>query len=209
MNAETLRVGKEVVTKGLLRDYHPEISIAVNDPTLYSESAAFLRHVIEYLHQTGNRLRNGETLRYGYWMTKFVGDDRMLRVWEHNADVSSFVAGGDLTLSYWKAQQEVCTGSGSSFAPPRPDQLIVVSKGVLEGAPVQGVRYPSPEHMSGWWVTADDYDGRPETLQTHHCYHVTAARQDLASYLALDHGFRFGADGRVWFDPEVAAEPAN
>lgn len=32
---------------------------------------------------------------------------------------------------------------------PAPDQLVVMSEGVYEGDVVEGVRYPSPEHMSG------------------------------------------------------------
>jgi hypothetical protein len=46
-------------------------------------------------------------------------------------------------------------------------------------------------------------------LKREHLYHVTAARPDLAEYVALPYGFRFdlsqGQD--VWFDPKVASQP--
>jgi hypothetical protein len=79
---------------------------------------------------------------------------------------------------------------------------------VLQGDVVQGVRYPSPEHMSGWWITTDRYDGDIRSLTQEHLYHLTAARPDLARYLALPFGFRFDqASGEdVWFDEQVARE---
>jgi hypothetical protein len=89
------------------------------------------------------------------------------------------------------------------------DRLVVVSDGVLESEPVEAVRYPSPEHMSGWWITTDRYNGDVQSLRTHHLYHLTAARPELAQYLALPYGFRFNlARGEdIWFDPEVARQP--
>lgn len=94
----------------------------------------------------------------------------------------------------------------AEFKPPRSDKLTVISKGVLEGLPVQAVRYPSPEHMSGWWITTDQYDGNTKSLKHEHTYHVTAARPELAKYLALSEGFRFDLSTRedVWRDEKVA-----
>jgi len=45
--------------------------------------------------------------------------------------------------------------------------------------------------MSGWWLITEKYDGNIESLNHEHTYHVTAARPDLASFLALPYGFRF------------------
>ena len=72
--------------------------------------------------------------------------------------------------------------------------------------PVQGVRYPSPDPMSGWWITTDQYDGDINSLKREHTSHVTAARPDLAKYLALPTGFRFDLSGRedVWLDEKVS-----
>jgi hypothetical protein len=61
--------------------------------------------------------------------------------------------------------------------------------------------------MSGWLIVTEQYDGDINSLKNHHTYHVTAARPDLAKFLALPCGFRFDqTDGeKAWFDPEAAA----
>ena len=113
-------------------------------------------------------------------------------LWEYNAAATGFVPGATLTLKYWKEQHETCERHGAEFSLPQPNQLIVISNGVLQGDAVQGLRYPSPEHMSGWWITTDRYDGGIESLTLEHLYHLTAARPDLARNVALPFGFRFG-----------------
>jgi hypothetical protein len=129
-----------------------------------------------------------------------------LQAWEYTPDIVRCVLGVTLTLTYWRDQHEVCHRFGGEFAPPLADQFVVVSEGVMEGDPVQGVRYPSPEHMSGWWISNDRYNGDFETLRCEHLYHATAARPDLARFFALPYGFRFDLARfeDVWFDEEVA-----
>jgi hypothetical protein len=105
--------------------------------------------------------------------------------------------------------QRTCERLHAEFRPPSPDQLVVISVGVLEGdGGVQGVRYPSPEHMSGWWLTTSRYDGNPDSLKTIHACHVMNARPELAHLMALPYGFRFdlshGED--IWFDESVASD---
>ncbi len=80
--------------------------------------------------------------------------------------------------------------------------------GVVEGDAVEGVRYPSPEHMSGWWITTDRYDGDSKSLTLHHLHHLVEWRPDIAPYLALPFGFRFilGEAEHVWFDEVIASE---
>ncbi|MBF7074579.1 hypothetical protein ISG33_14330 [Glaciecola sp. MH2013] len=44
--------------------------------------------------------------------------------------------------------------------------MVVISDGIYENnGPVEGVRYPSPEHMSGWWLTTELYNGDIKTLK--------------------------------------------
>jgi hypothetical protein len=88
---------------------------------------------------------------------------------------------------------------------PKPDQLVVISEGVYEGDMVEGVRYPSPKHMSGWWLTTDRYDGNIKSLKTVHFHHITERRPDLSGFLGLPFGYRFfSGDGHTWFDQAVA-----
>jgi hypothetical protein len=196
-----------VRTAGLTSLADSEISVEVAEASLVPMAEEFLQYVSNYLASSGKQIRSGETLAYGYWLVKFeAADDGSLETWEYNAQATAFVRGANLTLIYWRDQHFICDEHQAEFRPPRPDRLIVVSKGVLEGMPVEGVRYPSPEHMSGWWLTTDEYDGNIESLRHHHIYHVTAARPELAKYVALPEGFRFKLANRaveVWFDESV------
>ena len=60
--------------------------------------------------------------------------------------------------------------------------------------------------MSGWLIVTEQYDGDIKSLRNEHTYHVTAARPDLAKFLALPCGFRFDQTSgeKAWFDPEAA-----
>ncbi len=200
-----------VCTEGLKASGHSEISIDF-EARLIEEAERFLEFASNYLLSSGKQIKPGETMAYGYWLVKFQEAEQgdCLETWEYSADASTFVKGGDLTLGYWRDQHFVCHQHKAAFSPPRPDELTVVSAGVLKGLPAQGIRYPSPDHMSGWWITTDLYDGNIKSLRHEHTYHVTAARPDLARYLALPDGFRFNFSvaEKVWFD-EKALEPAT
>jgi len=198
--------GGTVRTEGLRSHALPEIEASVSHSDLIEPARHYLLYVANYLVKYEKSIRPGETLAYGYWLTKFESlAPELLEVWEYKADASTFVRGVSLTLSYWRDQHETCERYGAEFKPPRPDLLTVISEGVLKGMPVQGVRYPSPENMSGWWITTDLYNGDVSTLRKEHTYHVTAARPDLAKFLALPMGFRYdlSAGKDVWFDEEV------
>jgi len=107
----------------------------------------------------------------------------------------------------WK---ECCEHYGTTCQVVKSEQLVAISKGVLEGTvPVEGVRYPSPDHMSGWWLTTDEYNGNIDSLKTVHFEHIIECRPDLAMYMALPFGYRFDLGGEsehVWFDEDVLEE---
>jgi len=202
--------GLVVSTQGLAKRGLPEVRVTVNTPTLLREAEFFLGFISDYILQQNARIKHGETLNYGYWMVKFqAANDNVLEVWEYNPEATEFVPGGSLTLSYWKEQHRICDLYGAEFAPPRPDKLTAVSAGVMEGYPVQAVRYLWQEHMSGWLMVTEKWDNKVESLTNHHTYHVTATRPDLAKFIALPVGFRFDLTGgqRAWIDPEVEHQP--
>lgn len=193
-------------TQGLGRLGHPELLVEFHRLTLKEEAERFLQYVSDYVIRSKVTLRPEETMLYGYWLTRFkdAGKNR-LETWEYNSSATDFIRGATLTLEYWKEQHSMCDAHSARFEPPRPDQLSVVSQGVLEGLPVQGVRYPSPDHMSGWWLTTDQYDGNINSLKHEHTYHLTDARPDLAKYIALPPGFRFDLSSfeEVWFEEVI------
>lgn len=107
-----------------------------------------------------------------------------------------------------KKQEACCAHYSAGFLPPDAMQLVVISDGVLLGEhEVEGVRYPSPDHMSGWWLTTSLYSGNLESLKTVHFKHIAEALPNIAQYMGLPHGYRFvlgGQSEHVWFDSEVA-----
>ena len=201
-SAEGLRVS----TRGLSKRGQEELSVSFDSAELLQEGEAFLRYVVDYLDRTGAKITAGQTLNYGYWLVKFEPVEGALDVWEQEAGFMHFQHGVSLALRYWRDQHEICSLFEAAFDPPNPGDLTAISSGVLEGRPVQAVRYQFGEPMSGWLIVTDQYDGKVNSLTNHHSYHVTSRRPELAKFLALPRGFRFdqAAGERVWFDAEVA-----
>jgi hypothetical protein len=192
-------------TEGLLNPLGFEISATVDNPLLLEECAQFVRFIGDYA-SAGNLIQSGETVKYGYWLTKAELDDRNYLVfWEYNREATDFVFGVSTAVSYWRDQHQICQKVGASFSPPQLDQMVVISDGVYEGDEAEGVRYPSPGHMSGWWLTTDRFNGDTSTLKTVHVHHVSALRPDLVKFFALPFGYRFfSPQSDVWFDQTVA-----
>lgn len=206
MEIITYANGLTIETKGVTSILGHELSATVVDVTLSEECLSFIRSIAEYI-QAGNKVSSEETIKYGYWLTKVVLEDNKFNFWEHDPEGVEFVRGINNTLFYWKAQHQICNKVGAAFSPPVPDQMIVISDGVYEGDDVEGVRYPSPEHMSGWWLTTDRYDGNIKSLRTVHAHRVTAKRPDLAAFLALPYGYRFFSPScDVWRDTKIIEE---
>lgn len=197
--------GRTCQTSGLLGRFGCEVAATVDSPLLQAECRDFILYVARYM-AAGNAIRPGETVKYGYWLTKAELDDRKRMVfWECDPQSMEFVFGVSAAVSYWRDQHSICQRVGAAFAPPRLDQMVVISEGVYEGGAVEGVRYPSPDHMSGWWLTTDRFNGDTSTLRTVHAHHVSASRPDLAKFLALPFGYRFSSlQGDIWFDRDVA-----
>lgn len=196
--------GLEIQTVGLRSEGGREICARVDDISLSDECCKFIMFVAAYIAE-GHPIHPGQTLGYGYWITRAVADDKgRLYFLEYSLDAVEYVPGVSNTLRYWRDQHLVCERASSLFTPPNAGQMITISDGVFDGEEVQGVRYPSPSHMTGWWITTDRYDGNLSSLRTVHTYHLTAKRADLARFLALAYGYRFYSDnGAVRFDPKV------
>lgn len=110
-------------------------------------------------------------------------------------------------MNHQEDSKKYCDQFSVDCSPPQPDQLIVISDGVLNGLPVSGVRYHSPSHMSGWWLTTREYSGDTKTLQIQHVSHILDTRPELIPFLALPCGFRFSTEPKeITFDANVAAD---
>lgn len=109
-------------------------------------------------------------------------------------------------------QKECCDHFGAVFSPVKENQLVAISKSIFEGVnPAEGVRNPSPKHMSGWWLTTEEYDDNIESIITVHFSHIMEKRPELAIYMALPFGYRFflgGEEENVWLDESVSNQKA-
>lgn len=195
-----------LTTEGLELVGHRELRASVTNPREIAGCAAYLKFVSNYIISEKATIKPGETIPYGFWLTRFVQTaDGQLEAEEYRADASEFISGVSLTVSYWEQQHLLCAKAGATFLPPRPDRKAVISEGVLDCAPVEGIRYPSPEHMSGWWLTTAAYNGDIKSLKAIELYRVTCVRPDLVKFLALPFGYTFESQiGTVSFDEQVA-----
>ena len=85
----------------------------------------------------------------------------------------------------------------------------ILSEGVYEGLDVDAVRYPSPAHMTGWWLTTELYDDNSQSLMNEHCFHLAFKRPELLKYLAFPFGYRFyfsHKKAEIWFDENVLTD---
>ncbi|MVA59613.1 hypothetical protein GOZ88_26380 [Agrobacterium vitis] len=118
-----------------------------------------------------------------------------------------FCLGVSKAVRVLEEQISLCKKFDANLSPPSFEQLAVISDGLWEGDAVKGVRYPSPPHMSGWWLITDRYDGNTKSLKTVHIRHVTYQRPEITKYISLPFGFRFSSqDDEVWFDEKVALD---
>ena len=170
-------------------------------PDQIDDARALLERTVSYILDSGRSIAPGDTMAIGSWLVRFTETRRAtLELWQFNHATDDFVAGVDRALALWRDQQQVCQSAHAEFDPPPPHANVVVSGGVLEGDPSEGVRYRAPAHMSGWWVTTDPFDGIATSLRGEHVLTVCGGRPDLARYLALPPGYWFDTRiDQVWF----------
>jgi hypothetical protein len=191
------REGSRVVTRGLAQFEQQELAVPLLDESLADEAAAFLEYVLLYLDASERPIKAEETFQYGFWIVKFRAAGELLETWEHADDGVQVVQGADRALRFWRDQNRVCREHEAPFAPPGGDTMLAVSDGVWEGRDLTAARYVAPEHMSGWWLTTDLYDGNVESIHPEHAYHAVARRPEIVPYLALPAGFWFRTGGEV------------
>jgi hypothetical protein len=209
MTVEIVREDGVLKTVGLAGRRQAELRLKLIGEESERHGEELLRYVADYFTRAGKPIRSSKTMLYGYWLIKFVTDKSgFLNIWEYAATATQFTEGAELALKYWREQHAVCARAGGQFTAPSPDQLVVVSQGVFEGDAVKAVRYPSPEHMSGWWMVTDRYNGDANSMRQEHMYHLTSRRPDLAPYIALPFGYRFDLTQHedIWLDKEVLEE---
>ncbi len=192
-------------SSGLSATIGQELQILIQNrsPEEYERVMSYL---IKYITEQRPIIKEDQTIAFCSWLLKFVNaDKRTFEIWEAQSEGDGFRIGVDYSIEILR-QQELLSGRlETSTQFPTFSQKVVISKGVYEGLPVQAVRYPSPDHMTGWWITTDMYDGNTSSLETVHYFHLAFKRPDLVKFLALPFGHRFyaGEEEDVWFDEAV------
>jgi hypothetical protein len=197
------RDGVYLVTNGLKNRLGFELRIV----TFNKEVEEYLRvfkYLVDYVLDSKPKITPEQTISYHSWLLKFVKfSHSILDIWEAERQGNGFVEGVEYAIQVINEQADECSKHGVKPSFPNFGQNIVISKGVYEGLGVDAVRYPSPDHMTGWWVTTDLYDGDTDSLMKVHFFHVAFKRPDLMRYFALPFGFRFyinESENEIWFD---------
>lgn len=196
--------GNWLVTCGLASRGMHELAVREARPDWQDEARALLNYVHRYVVFSGNPIRPGETMNYGFWLIEFRLDDRSLLVIHEYDDMGTdFVVGAQLSMEFWRDQHRVCRLAEAAFEPPRPNSLAAVSSDLVQAGIVEGVRCDLGLRKSGWILTSRGYNGPVHSLRQEHLLHLVRSRRDLIRYLALPVGYRFASDGEtsVRFDP--------
>lgn len=149
---------------------------------------------------------------YGGWPLKSHVSCDGVEMCELDQASGEFVLDITRSIRYRRIQMEICMKNQAKYDPPSITSYCAVSEGVFDGLAVEGIRYPSPDHMSGWYLTTEQYDKTASSLRVEHLYHVCSQRPELIEFFGLPVGFGFSQQelgGRVYFDHEVAQSDPN
>lgn len=195
------------LTRGLSVFSQTELSIQFHSENLRGFAEDLLRSAGTYATSIDVRLKPGETIGLQSWIYKLQEHSGHLELHELTENGHEFKRGCSFSASFTKQQKAICDAHAVAPVFCSTNQMVAVSDGVMTGKlPIEGVRYPSPEHMSGWWITTDDFNGNIDEIKTVHMGHIISDRPDIRCMLALPHGFRFsvGETTEIWFDQNVA-----
>lgn len=202
-----IEIDKMFVTNNLEQSIGREFSVNKGEYTLDDIKSIF-DYILNYRETTGNEIKDGEIFGYGIWLIKFVFNEVYIELHELKDvinDKNIFGPGLDLCITLNKSQIKLCEENGLNPSIPKLAQKIAVSKDIFNGSEVNGVRYDAPEHMSGWYLTSNSYNGDVNTLLVDSLFYLIKVRPDLVKFLALPSGYRFFKDNigeDIWYDPD-------
>ena len=108
--------------------------------------------------------------------------------------------------SHINKQKEICAAYKSVWKPINKKLNIGVSAN-LEENPVNGLRRPSENGTTGWFIWTGEYSERDDFFRPMCAEHLLQIRPDIIKFLGLDVGFRFLADDKeyidIWYDANL------
>ena len=77
----------------------------------------------------------------------------------------------------------------------------------LEKDPINGLRHPSENGTTGWFIWTGEYQETNDFFQPMCAEHLLEKRPEIIKYLGLEVGFRFLADKKgyedIWYDEKL------
>lgn len=108
--------------------------------------------------------------------------------------------------SHIESQKEICATHKSQWKPINKKLRVGVSTN-LDKDPINGLRHPSEERTTGWFIWTGDYSEADDFFQPMCAEHLLQIRPDIIKYLGLDIGFRFLTDKNgyedIWYDEKL------
>ena len=112
----------------------------------------------------------------------------------------------NLWNSHIGKQKEICATHNSKWKPINKKLRVGVSSN-LDKNPIHGVRHPSEERTTGWFIWTGDYSEADDFFQPMCAEHLLQIRPEIIKYLGLEVGFRFLADKDgyedIWYDEKL------
>jgi hypothetical protein len=220
------REGTSAATHGLFASAGFELVLDVSTdskPELVTAAVNLARFLGDYFVQSGRRLASGETVEWAssLLVARQEGSGPRFTFDEMSFDGETILRGVSQCARIWADQSDTCKAFGSPFLPAKYAQKVVHSPEALAtGGRIEGIRYPAPAHMSGWWIFDQAYDGDPadaaQLMQITPVFRVLASQPRLASLFGLDAGYAFSISTdpaspanesrKVWFEDDVARQ---
>ena len=115
-----------------------------------------------------------------------------------------------LIHNYWNShienQKDICKKYNSKWRPINKKWIIGVSKN-LEKDPINGLRHPSENGTTGWFIWTGEYQETNDFFQPMCAEHLLEKRPEIIKYLGLEVGFRFLTDKKgyedIWYDEKL------
>jgi len=108
--------------------------------------------------------------------------------------------------SHIESQKETCATNNSQWKPINKKLRVGVSAN-LDNDPITGLRHPSENGTTGWFIWTGEYSERDDFFRPMCAEHLLQIRPDIIKYLGLDIGYRFLADKNgyadIWFDEKL------
>ena len=140
-------------------------------------------YIITHLNDSNRVINNNETFSCGSWLIQFIIENEYIKILElEDLDKNGnniFDFSLSTTIRIYKEQFELCESKGVLPFIPRINQKIAISEDIYSGSEVNAVRYESPNHMSGWYLTSNNYDGEINSLKVDYLFYIIKRRGSI------------------------------